>query len=453
MKMKNKSNPREIAVSILCEISNEKEYENIILQKELLRSKDLTSLDKAFITELVKGTLKNKIHIDYIINQYSKIKTNKMKPWILNVIRVGVYQIKFLTKVPVSAACNEAVKITKKRRYGSLSGFVNGVLRTIARNIDLIPYPDEKNQPIEYLSILYSYPTELIQYFLEHYSYSFIRAFCESGNQAPTVSIRCNQLKTDVQSLKDILKSEGLEVMPGEHMTNALQLTKTSSISDLPSFQQGLFQVQDQSSMLVGLILDPKPGEVIMDLCAAPGGKATHCAEIMNNQGHIMARDIYDSKLKMIQESAQRLGINIITTELKNATQKDPCSIEKADRVLIDAPCSGLGIIRKKPDVKFQKTKKDILQLAALQREILQASWEYVKPGGILVYSTCTITPEENLENILWFIEHYPFALEDLTDFIPSTLQDQDTHKGYLQLYPHIHQTDGFFIARLRRKE
>ncbi|NLP46625.1 MAG: 16S rRNA (cytosine(967)-C(5))-methyltransferase RsmB [Epulopiscium sp.] len=453
MNKNSKVNPRKIAVSILCEIDEEGKYENLILQKNLSQYKKLTSLDKAFITELVKGALENKIHIDYIINQYSKMKTNKMKPWILNVLRIGVYQIKFLTKVPVSAACNESVKITKQRGYHFLSSFVNGVLRNISRNIDQIKYPNEKTYPIQYLSILYSYPTWIIEYWLEQYPYSFVKALCEAGNETPNVTIRCNKLKSNPKILQQILQLEGVEVKTGHYIPQALQLTKTSSIVDLPSFQKGFFQVQDESSMLVAIILDPKPGDTIIDLCSAPGGKATHCAERMNNQGIIVARDIYDYKLHMIQDTAKRLGINIIETENKDATLQDKNSIEKADKILIDAPCSGLGIIRKKPDIKFQKTRKDIQKLVVLQREILKNSWQYVKPGGILVYSTCTITSEENIENILWFTQHYPFVLEDISNFLPSTLQDENTKKGYLQLYPHLHQTDGFFIARLRRKE
>ncbi|NMA83853.1 MAG: 16S rRNA (cytosine(967)-C(5))-methyltransferase RsmB [Epulopiscium sp.] len=450
---KSKRDSREIAVHILCEIDRRKEYDHVVLQEELLLYHDINSLDKAFITELVKGTVKNQIHIDHIINQYSKIKTKKMKPWILNILRIGVYQMKFLTKIPLSAACNESVKLAKKRGFNGLAGFVNGVLRTISRNIDRITYPDEKEEPIEYLSVFYSYPNWLIQYWLEKYPYDFVKKLCEKGNEAPTVTIRYNPLKIDRQSLQLALESEGVKVTEGHYLEDALQLTQTASIANLVSFQQGLFQVQDESSMLVGHILDPQPGEVIFDLCAAPGGKTTQAAERMNNQGQIIARDISNNKLDLIDISAKRLGISIINTQNQKADQKDIDSIQKADRVLIDAPCSGLGIIRKKPDIKFQKKREDIVQLAKLQRNILDASWDYVKPGGVLVYSTCTITAEENIDNILWFIENYPFVLEDISSFLPFHLQGVESSKGFIQLFPHLHQIDGFFIARLRRKD
>ncbi|NLK97492.1 MAG: 16S rRNA (cytosine(967)-C(5))-methyltransferase RsmB [Epulopiscium sp.] len=447
-----KSNPREIAVKIISEINDDQAYSNISLQEHFSQYAYLTSLDKAFITEIVNGTIRHMKHIDYIINQFSTTKTNKMKPLILSILRSGVYQILFMSKVPSSAACNEAVKIAKKRGLGGLSGFVNGVLRNIARNLNHISYPDRNKNPIEYLCIKYSYPQWLVKYWLEYYPIDFVEALCNASNNAPKITIRCNSLRTNKESLMEILSKENIEVSQGSFLPEALHISQTSAISELASFNQGLFQVQDESSMLVGHILDPKPGEKILDVCAAPGGKATHCGELMNNQGQIFARDIHEHKLNLIKNSAERLGIDIITTELHDATVLDQEKMSQMDRVMIDAPCSGLGIIRKKPDIKWKKSNKDLKDLVDIQRKILSVCSQYVKPGGILVYSTCTISEQENLENIHWFIQNFDFDLDPVDPYIPEFLHCDSSKKGYIQLFPNVHNSDGFFIARLKRK-
>jgi 16S rRNA (cytosine967-C5)-methyltransferase len=250
----------------------------------------------------------------------------------------------------------------------------------------------------------------------------------------------------------ELLAKENVKVSPGVFLPEAIHISQTSAINDLASFNQGLFQVQDESSMLVGHILDPKPGEKILDVCAAPGGKATHCGELMNNQGQIFARDIHEHKLTLIRNSAKRLGIEIITTELYDATILDKEKVCQMDRVMIDAPCSGLGIIRKKPDIKWKKSSKDIDELVSIQRKILSVCSQYVKPGGVLIYSTCTISEKENLENINWFIQNFDFDLDTVEPYIPETLYCDTSKKGYIQLFPNVHNCDGFFIARLKRK-
>ncbi|WP_058485315.1 16S rRNA (cytosine(967)-C(5))-methyltransferase RsmB [Defluviitalea phaphyphila] len=444
--------PREIAINIILEIDKEKAYSNISFQEYFRVYDYLTSLDKAFITEIVNGTLRYIKNIDYVINQFSKIKTNKMKPFILNVLRIGVYQILFMDKVPISAACNECVKITKKRGLKGLSGFVNGILRNIARNIDKISYPDKNKNIVEYLSIKYSYPQWMIKYWLTSYSKEFVEELCEASNKAPQITIRCNRLKIDRSSLINILVKENIQVHSGLYTKEAINIKKTSAINQLDSFKKGLFQVQDESSILVGYVLNPNSGENILDVCAAPGGKATHCAELMNNDGEIIARDIHEHKLNLIRSSAKRLGIDIIKTEQYDATILDESKLETMDKVIIDAPCSGLGIIRKKPDIKWKKSIEDLDKLVEVQRKILSVCSQYVKKGGVLVYSTCTISEKENIENIKWFINNFDFVLENINPYIPKKLQCNTTKKGYIQLYPHIHKTDGFFIARLKRK-
>lgn len=440
-------NTRQIALNIITDVIDNNAYNNLALKKALSQNDSITTTDKAFITEIVNGSLRNIIYIDYIIEQFSNVK--KIKPLLLNLLRISVYQIKFMDKVPDFAICNEAVSIAKKRGYSKLSGFVNGMLRNIIRNKDNISLPDEQKQPLNYLSTLYSYPKWIIQKWLDSYDYDFVKQMCIKNNTNPDITICVNRLKTDCTKLKNSLEQKGIEVLDGIYSNYALHLSKTSDISNLNEYNEGYFHVQDESSILAVNILDPKEGEYIIDVCAAPGGKSLICAEKMNNIGTIKSRDIYEHKLKLISDGAKRLGIDIIQTQNIDATVLDSDSIKKADRVLVDAPCSGLGMVRKRADIKLKKKSEDIQALQQLQRKILTVASEYVKLDGILVYSTCTISKEENEDNINWFIKNFPFELENINPLLPKQLEGS---LGYIQLYPHIHDTDGFFIARMRRK-
>lgn len=442
-------NTRDIALNILIDITKEQAYNNLALKKALQHYENMKQEDKAFITELTNGTLRNIIYIDYTIEQFSTVKLKKLKPLILNIMRIAVYQIKFMNRVPDSAACNEAVKLTKKRGYEKLSGFVNGVLRNIIRN-ENIKLPDEIKEASKYLSVLYSYPQWLIDKWLGEFEYNFVKDMCIKNNTAPDVTICVNTLKTSSQTLKTKLQEDGVIVSDGKYSAQALHLTRTSDISNLTEYNEGYFHVQDESSMIATEILNPQEGEFIIDVCAAPGGKSLICAEKMNNRGIIKCRDIYEHKLNLLEQSAKRLGIDIIETQNIDATILDTDSIGIADKVLVDAPCSGLGIIRKKSDIKLKKKPEDIEIMQQLQKKILTVCSEYVKLNGVLIYSTCTITKEENIDNINWFVENFPFELEDISEYL--NIESTTAHQGYIQLYPHIHGTDGFFVARMRRK-
>lgn len=445
-------NTRDIAVNLVMDIITEQAYSNLALKKELQKYPDMKREDKAFITEITNGTVRNIVYIDYVIEQFSSVKFNKIKKLILNILRISVYQLLFMDKVPASAVCNEAVKLSKKRGHSALSGFVNGVLRNIERNKDKITLPDEKKEPVKYLCVVYSYPEWIIEYFLKHYDFEFVRQMCIKNNTPPKVNICVNTLKTDVNTLKDELEKEKAEVEKGKYFTNSLRLLKIADISKLKVYNEGKFHVQDESSMLAVNILDPKEGEYIIDVCAAPGGKSILSAQRMKNRGIISSRDIYEHKIELIGQAAKRLGIDIIQPMKSDAQILDKDSIKIADRVLIDAPCSGLGILRKKSDIKLRKNYQDIEILQDIQRKILTVCSEYVKLNGVLVYSTCTITQEENIDNIEWFVQNFPFELEDITAFLPENIKCSTACEGYIQLYPHIHDTDGFFVARMRRK-
>jgi len=413
---------REIALKILYEINEKGAYSNISLNKHLEAHK-LRDIDKDFITDLVYGSVKWRLTIDWIVEQFSNIKIAKISPWILNILRLGLYQMLFTDKIPESAAVNESVKLSKKYGHSGSTGYVNGILRNIARKKHEIEYPSRDKEPIKYLSVKYSHPEWLVRRWVNLYGEDFTESLLAVNNEVPDFTVRVNTLKITRENLIEALQKEGLEAFKGKYAEDAVIIRSPSSISRLESFKKGYFQVQDESSMLVGKVLDPKPGELIIDVCGAPGGKSTHIAQLMNNRGTVISRDIHEHKLKLIQDAVKRLEIDIVKTELFDATLVDESYIEKAHRVLVDAPCTGLGIIRRKPDIKWARKAADVEEIAGLQKKILAAASRYVKPGGVLVYSTCTIEPEENEEIVKWFLSlNRDFAAEDLSPFLPGGL-------------------------------
>lgn len=445
-------NAREIIVDILREIDTEGAYSNIALKQALGEYPDLIIQDKSLITEITNGTVKYRRKIDYVINQYAKLPINKMKPVVRNVLRMSVYQILYLDKVPDSAVCNEAVNIIKKRKMGKLSGFVNGILRNIVRGHESVVYPDKDKNPAEYLGVMYSFPDWMIQLWLKEYDFDFVETLCESLNRAPDVTLRTNLLLTSREDLKKTLIGEGIEVEDGRLAAEALRVRGASSIGSLETFKKGYFTVQDESSMLASYVLNPQKGEAILDVCAAPGGKSTHIAELMAGQGQVISADIFEHKLKLIEETAKRMDHQIIETVIQDATKENKAYKEKFDRVLIDAPCSGLGILHKKADIRWKKEHKDIKELVKIQKKILTTCSEYVKPGGIMVYSTCTISPLENEVMVEWILKHLDFELDNINSYIPESLQNEDSKKGMIQIFPSHAGTDGFFISRLRKR-
>lgn len=446
-------NPREIAAEALVTILKEEGYNTTVLQKILRQNGAMSKKDRAFVTELVNGCLRNLYYIDFVINSVSKLKTEKMKPWILAVLRTAVYQF-FFMNVPENALCNEAVNLVKKRGLSKLAGFTNGVLRNIIRQKDTIVLPQEKENPLQYLSLKYSHPQWLLKMWLHDKDYDFVKALCKQNNVSPDVTIAVNTLLTTKESLKKELEQEGIWVKEGYHYDMALHLSKTSDMGKMNAFKQGKFHVQDESSITAVTVLAPKENDVILDMCAAPGGKSFLMAEKMQNKGRIYCCDIHEHKLELLQEGAKRLGISIIDTKLQNGSIYQPQFQYFFDKVLVDAPCSGLGLMRKKPDIRLKKNGNDIDSLVILQRQILHQAAKYVKKGGVLVYSTCTLCKKENEKNIEWFLqENQNYQTEDITPFLPNTIQSETKKMGYITLYPHIHYTDGFFICRLKRKE
>lgn len=450
--MQNTVNARETAIIILDKVLRDKAYSNIAL-KQGLEYSNLSRVDKALVTEIVNGTLKNLIKLDYILGQFVKMNISKLDKNVDNILRTGIYQIMYLDRIPDSAVCNEGSNLARKYANEGAVKFVNGVLRNVSRNKENIQFPDKTKEPLQYLSIVYSHPLWIVEKWLGEFGFEFTEQLLIANNKVPHFTIRINRLKTDKESLMKILEQEDIEYGEGLYNKEALYIKGTSAIENKSSFRQGLYQIQDESSILVGHVLDPKPGDLVIDICSAPGGKVTHVAELMDNKGRIIARDIYQHKLDLIQQSCKRLGISIVETEIFDAKELDRKLIGKVDKVLLDAPCSGLGALRRKPDMKLKKTSDNFEELTKLQQQILSKAAEYVKPQGVLVYSTCTINKSENLKIVEAFLKsREDFYLDDISKLLPENLASDTKTKGYVEIFPNIHGIDGFFIARLRRK-
>lgn len=426
---------RELSLQMLIEINEKGQFSHIVLKGVLDKYQYLPKKERAFITRLTDGTMEHLIELDHIIDLFSKTKTKKMKPLIRNLMRMSVYQIKYMDSVPDAAVCNEAVKLAKKHKFGQLSGFVNGVLRNIARNINDIKYPDVKKEFNKYLSVRYSMPEWIVRKFIKDYgnekTQEILAAF-QSGN---SISIRVNTAKCTPSELKDILCDEGVCVEEIEGLDYAFVISGFDYLNSLESFRNGLFYVQDVSSMMVAEYAKPEHGDHVIDVCAAPGGKSTHIAELLNGSGFVEARDLTDYKVSLIEENIKRHGLSNMGAECMDATVFDEASVEKADILICDLPCSGLGVLGRKKDIRYKMTEQSLDGLAELQKEILDTVHTYVRKGKKLIYSTCTMNPAENEENVRWFIKRYPeFELE--------------TSK---QMFPKEIGNDGFFIAVLKR--
>lgn len=444
---------RLTALEILMEITKEQEYSHIALRSALDKVQYLPKQERAFINRLVEGTLEYMLRIDYILDQYSSVKVDKMKPVIRNILRSGVYQLLFMDSVPDSAACNEAVKIAQKKGFYSLKGFVNGVLRSVARERDHITYPSRETQLAQFLSVYYSMPLWLVQRWLREYGKETTERMLQYFLEEKPTTIRCQLYRVDQELIINSLKRQGVKVEKAPYLPYAWYISEYSHLAGIKSFVMGRFVVQDVSSMLVAEIANPQKGDYVIDLCAAPGGKSLHVADKMEGYGSVEARDLTDYKVGLIYENIQRTNTVNMTAVRKDATVLDRDSVGKADIVLADVPCSGLGVIGKKTDIKYRVDEDKLKELTLLQKQILHNAAAYVKPGGTLVYSTCTITREENLDNVQWFLENYPFALDDLNPYLCEELRRESTGKGYLQLLPGVDRCDGFFIARFRKKE
>ncbi len=399
------TNSRELILEILLQITRDGEYSHIALKNALDQYQYLDKKERAFITRVVNGTLERMIELDYILGQFSKVKVSKMKPVIRTILQSGVYQLKYMDSVPNSAVCNESVKLAVKKGFTDLRGFVNGVLRNISRNLENIRYPSEEDT-VYYLSVRYSLPEWILKRWLAQYDEASVRRMAEEFLKEKPVTVRFNPERISKKELIQMLEAEDVCVKEDETLPYALHLSGYDHLSGLLSFRQGYYQVQDISSMQVAEWAEVQKDDYVVDVCAAPGGKALHIAERLSGSGHVEARDLTEYKVGLIRENIIRSGLTNIEVLRWDALQPDERMIGKADIVIADLPCSGLGVLGKKPDLRYKMTREAQKELAALQRDILAVVSGYVKPGGKLLYSTCTVNREENEENAGWIQEH-----------------------------------------------
>ena len=424
--MTNSTNTRELALDMLLAIDRDGQYSHLVLRDVLDKYQYLSKQERAFLTRLTEGTVERMLTLDYVIDQFSKTKVKKMKPLIRELMRLSVYQIMYMDGVPDSAVCNEAVKLARKRGFSGLSGFVNGVLRSVAREWKDVAFQNE--------SVRYSVPEWIIDGWNADYGRDVTEKMLEAFMQPAKITVRTNTQKCTPEELKDRLSQEGVTVEAIEGISYAFALSGFDYLAGLGSFQDGWFYVQDISSMTVAHAADPKKGDYIIDVCAAPGGKSSHLAELLDGSGMVEARDLTEYKVGLIEENILRHDLHNMKAVQQDATLFDEASVEKADILICDLPCSGLGVIGRKSDIRYKMTAEKAHDLAVLQQEMLDTVWKYVKRGGKLIYSTCTIHKEENEDNVAAFLQKHP----------QFTLVEQR------QIFP-MEGSDGFFVAKMIR--
>ena len=449
--MTGTENIRELVLDILLAVEDGAPS-HVAIRDCLNKYQYLPKKDRAFIKRVCDGTLEYQITIDYILNTYSSVPTDRMKPVIRAILRSALYQLRYMDSIPDSAVVNEAVKLTQKRGFYNLKSFVNGLLRTAAREMDHLEFPPMAEDPVRSLSVRYSMPEWLCRRWTDDYGTEKAEKIMASYLEPKPLTVRVRCAPDRQEAVRDSLRSQGAKVEKAPYLPYAWYLSEYNHLLLLDAFRSGDITAQDVSSMLVPECASPEKGNYIIDVCASPGGKSIHMGDMMGGFGTVDARDVSASKVRMIEDNIQRTGSINVTAKVQDATVFDIDSESRADIVLVDAPCSGYGVIGRKPEIKYRMTPEKERDIAALQREILAKAQEYVRPRGVLIYSTCTMSKAENEENVSWFADSFPFHLESLDPFLPEELHDENTHRGFLQLLPGVHESDGFFIARFRRK-
>ena len=437
--------PRGLAVKILNRVERTDSYLDKLLDAEL-RSGDLNDLDQGLLSEIIHGVIRWRLKLDWVLTGFFHGNFTKADVNVRNCLRVALYQILFLDRVPHPAAVNEAVEFIKRIRGEKTGDLVNAVLRNILRTLNNIDYPSPEEDPIKYLSVVYSHPPWIVKRWIARYGVAETEKLLIANNKKPELTLRVNRLKTDVPTMLSYLEQHQVPFLKSPYLEYFVRVQHLSDISQSEAFRQGLFTVQDESAGLPCLLLSPQPGEKIIDLCSAPGGKTTFIGELLKNSGEIVAVDKYESKLHLIKESCDRLGIRNVKFVADDGTTYHGGI---ADRVLADVPCSGLGVLSKKPDIKWRREVEDIDQLTTIQLQLLENAARLVKPGGVIVYSTCTIEPEENFELVHKFLQLHPdFVVDDPKKHLSAELTSP---LGWVETLPNRHLMDGSFAIRLTR--
>lgn len=451
-------NPRQLAFLALREIQKRGAYTDIALDR-VLRTAKLNNADRSLLTELVYGSVRRMRSLDALIDQLGKKKAHQQPPDLRTILHIGLYQLRYQSRIPASAAVNTTVELAKENGFKGLAGVVNGLLRQyerLATSADTEPNPPKSHDPLQLpeepvarLGILHSFPDWIIKLWVEQLGIEEAESLCQWLNQSPTIDLRVNPLRASIEEVEAAMRSAGVDVRRVPHLPQALRVVGgTGTIQQLPGFNEGWWTIQDSSAQLVSHLLNPKAGDVVIDACAAPGGKTTHIAELMGDEGKIWACDVKASRLKKVQENAQRLQLQSI--QICTGDSRDfPQFINLADAVLLDAPCSGNGTLHRRPDIRWRVTPATVDELSVLQGELLEQAATWVKPGGVLVYATCTLHPQENEGIIQSFLEHHS-SWQIEPPLVDSPLTNFATPQGWMKVWSHRYQMDGFFMVRLK---
>ncbi|MFA6571015.1 MAG: 16S rRNA (cytosine(967)-C(5))-methyltransferase RsmB [Bacteroidota bacterium] len=441
------SGVRSVAIRILSRFERSDAYLDKLLEREL-KEDYLSQLDKSLLTELVNGVVRWRWKLDWVLTGFYHGDYLKCLNIVKNALRVALYQIMFLNKIPTYAAINESVEFVKNIQGEKTANIVNAVLRTITRNLSEVRYPDKTEDPAYYLAIMYSHPRWMVKKWVEHFGETETESLLSANNRKPFIPVRVNGLKATPDAVIDELNKAELPFFQSLLLKQSIVLkTPRLNVASLDIYKNGWITVQDTSASLAALLAAPKEGDSIIDLCSAPGGKSFFLAELMKNNGKIVAVDKYKSKLEFIEKQAERLGLTCISTLAADASTLE--SEERYDIVFVDVPCSGTGTISKKPDIKWKREREDFDRLLPTQKAILENASKFVKPNGTLLYSTCSVEPEENYEAVNKFLEHHPeFEVDKAENYLPVNV----CRNGFMQTFPHIHFMDGAFAARLIKK-
>lgn len=441
---------RKLALFALVEVERKDAYINLSL-RELLKQKSLSTKERAMVTALAMGVVKMRLYLDHIVRHFCDYPLNELPIFARNILRMAAYELIFFGH-PAPIVGSEYVKLTKRFEHKGLVSLVNAVVRRIGGNWRDVPIPSLDEDPIAHISVSTSHPHWMVSRWVNFWGVEETLALCRANNEPPNICIRVNLKYTERELVERALEFRCRKIEPSPWVPECLRLDTTHDVTKLPGFVGGLFSVQDEGAMIVPYLLDPKPGEIIIDACAAPGGKTTHIAELTRDEAEIIAVDSHPSRLKLVEENAVRLKLFNIKTVLGDWTELAQQFVNQADKVLLDVPCSGTGTLRRKADARWKKSEEQVKQLADLQIRLLEASSSVVRKGGVIVYATCSLEPEEDEQVVRKFLELHPeFVMEDPRSFLPSEIPGAVTGEGFLRLFPHKHNTDGVFAARLKK--
>lgn len=458
--MNPKISPRQLAFFALQDVYGNKAYTDIALERILSKHQSIKGVDKGLVSELVYGIVRRKRTLDSLVNQLGTKKATQQPLPLRIILHIGLYQLRYLDKIPPSAAVNTSVELAKANGLGKLSGVVNGILRSYLRKSEIEDPLVLPSELVPKLGVKYSFPDWIVEIFLKQLNVKETKKLLQWYNESPCLDLRVNTLKTSTEEVKNFLDADGVSCEFVPYLPQALRLSSVGNVRNLKGFEDGFFSVQDSSAQLVGHFLAPVRGETVFDACAAPGGKTTHIAELMGDEGTIIACDNVSSRLQKITENLQRLGLKSVQVKEGDSSQwefvgeNNKCDHEMArcDRILIDAPCSGLGTLHKRPDIRWQQKPEKIKELAKKQLAILSNMAKGVKDNGCLVYATCTLNPMENEEIIEAFLKSHP-DWYIVTERNTITANFPITSKGAIKIFPHRHNMDGFFMIKLAKGE